>query len=190
MRLIRAPPESSSVSTWSPEPSILFSKSTPNCWTILWEKRKSECQSRGTDTALELCPKSSHGLLSSFYFFGNKMYVWVKKTDKIQALSRASTRYMPGPFHRLTMIIHSLNWGREGQLSLPFAKEWGVGEVGITAQQPLLWGLAWSSRTVIYKWSTSTPLGWLPPVPTTSQSVWGRPYHWWAMRPWTGGFAL
>lgn len=35
MRLILAPPESSSVSTWSPEPSIRFSKSTPNCWTIL-----------------------------------------------------------------------------------------------------------------------------------------------------------
>lgn len=123
MRLIRAPPESSSVSTWSPEPSILFSKSTPNCWTILCGKRKAERQSRGTDTALGLCPKSSHGLLSSFYFFGNKMYVWVKKTDKIQALSRASTGYTPGPLHRPTMIIHSLNWGHEGQLSLPFAKE-------------------------------------------------------------------
>lgn len=35
MRLILAPPESSSVSTWSPEPSMRFSKSTPNCWTIL-----------------------------------------------------------------------------------------------------------------------------------------------------------
>lgn len=42
MRLIRAPPESSSVSTWSPEPSIRFSKSTPNCWTILQGKRKHE----------------------------------------------------------------------------------------------------------------------------------------------------
>lgn len=44
MRLIRAPPESSSVSTWSPEPSILFSKSTPNCWTILPGKREPEHQ--------------------------------------------------------------------------------------------------------------------------------------------------
>ena len=37
------------------------------------------------------------------------MHVWVKKTDKIQALSRANTHYMPGPFHRPIMIIHSLN---------------------------------------------------------------------------------
>lgn len=64
------------------------------------------------------------------------MYVWVKKTDKIQALSRASTCYMPGPLHGPTMIIHSLNWGHEGQLSLPFARvRCGRGE--ITVQQPL-----------------------------------------------------
>lgn len=42
MRLIRAPPDSSSVSTWSPEPSIRFSKSTPNCWTILQGKKKQK----------------------------------------------------------------------------------------------------------------------------------------------------
>lgn len=35
MRLILAPPDSSLVSTWSPEPSMHFSKSTPNCCTIL-----------------------------------------------------------------------------------------------------------------------------------------------------------
>lgn len=35
IRLILAPPSSSFVSTWSPEPSMHFSKSTPNCWTIL-----------------------------------------------------------------------------------------------------------------------------------------------------------
>ena len=35
MRLIRAPPDSSAVSIWSPEPSMHFSKSTENCCTIL-----------------------------------------------------------------------------------------------------------------------------------------------------------
>lgn len=35
IRLILAPPDSSAVSTWSPDPSMHFSKSTPNCWTIL-----------------------------------------------------------------------------------------------------------------------------------------------------------
>ncbi|KAG7280115.1 hypothetical protein CRUP_003742 [Coryphaenoides rupestris] len=35
MRLMRAPPDSSAVSIWSPEPSMRFSKSTENCCTIL-----------------------------------------------------------------------------------------------------------------------------------------------------------
>lgn len=35
MRLILAPPESSAVSIWSPDPSIHLSKSTENCCTIL-----------------------------------------------------------------------------------------------------------------------------------------------------------
>lgn len=39
MRLILAPPESSLVSTWSPEPSMHFSKSTPNCCTILISRK-------------------------------------------------------------------------------------------------------------------------------------------------------
>lgn len=42
MRLILAPPESSSVSTWSPDPSILFSKSTANCWTILELRKRNK----------------------------------------------------------------------------------------------------------------------------------------------------
>ena len=60
MRLILAPPESSSVSTWSPEPSIRFSKSTPNCWTILWRsngiKRAPAGYEGRTDT-----PAASYG---------------------------------------------------------------------------------------------------------------------------------
>lgn len=36
MRLILAPPDSSAVSIWSPEPSMHLSKSTENCCTILW----------------------------------------------------------------------------------------------------------------------------------------------------------
>ena len=35
IRLILAPPESSAVSIWSPDPSIHLSKSTENCCTIL-----------------------------------------------------------------------------------------------------------------------------------------------------------
>lgn len=48
MRLIFAPPDSSTVSTWSPEPSIRFSKSTENCCTIL------EQRERGSAVASEL----------------------------------------------------------------------------------------------------------------------------------------
>lgn len=46
MRLILAPPDSSTVSTWSPEPSILFSKSTENCCTILEYKQKSKMDAK------------------------------------------------------------------------------------------------------------------------------------------------
>lgn len=40
MRLILAPPESWTVSTWSPEPSIIFSKSSPKCWISLDDKTR------------------------------------------------------------------------------------------------------------------------------------------------------
>ena len=130
MRLIRAPPESSSVSTWSPEPSILFSKSTPNCWTILWGKKKSEYQSRGTDTALELCPKSSHGLLSSFYFFGNKMHVWVKKNRQnpgaVEGKHSLHARPLPQAYYDHSFI----ELGTWGAVITPFCKRVRCGRGG------------------------------------------------------------
>lgn len=55
MRLILAPPDSSLVSTWSPEPSMHFSKSTPNCCTILVGKnqRGRRCWSEHKGRSLE-----------------------------------------------------------------------------------------------------------------------------------------
>lgn len=56
MRLILAPPKSSLVSTWSPEPSMHFSKSTPNCWTILIrnEHKKHVCLDTWCTVCLEI----------------------------------------------------------------------------------------------------------------------------------------
>lgn len=71
MRLILAPPDSSSVSTWSPEPSIRFSKSTPNCWTILWERGASSVRMLG---------------------WGQRRKVWV-------ALPMEPDELLPKPFH-------------------------------------------------------------------------------------------
>lgn len=74
MRLIRAPPESSSVSTWSPEPSILFSKSTPNCWTILQGKRKPKHQAE-VSTKLRCYVLSQAMVQFPLFIFSSKIYV-------------------------------------------------------------------------------------------------------------------
>lgn len=93
------------------------------------EREKLNVKAEALTRLWDYVPSQAMAYFPPFIFLGTKCMCGSKKTDKIQALSRASTGYMPGPLHRPIMIIHSLNWGHEGQLSLPFAKEWGVGEL-------------------------------------------------------------
>lgn len=91
MRLIRAPPESSSVSTWSPEPSIRFSKSTPNCWTILQGEGESARQSGASHSPGSKARVEPRRLPSSF--FSSKIYMGVK--IKKENTGAATAKHLP-----------------------------------------------------------------------------------------------
>lgn len=84
MRLIRAPPDSSSVSTWSPEPSIRFSKSTPNCWTILQEKKKQKVKMEVSAQPCNYMSRVADCFLSYMYYWGEACHsVWAEAVSTL-----------------------------------------------------------------------------------------------------------